>query len=235
MTEGAFRALVGVDLRRMRSHLLRGVVVTSAAMVLSVVAGYGGLEDVAVVLTGMSAYYLMWPPVAATLDRQEGGLEFISSVPVPVRTVALARMTGIAVSLLPVGLYLVVSFGIGLAPAIGIEPGPGPLALVFLISWTSAFGLATLGSGAILRWGPEGLNSWPAGFLFLSFGALVLFSDRYVGELGAFLTALFERTGPALGVAAILAVSAVVTAGLGYRLMIVGLQRFRPEPARLKA
>lgn len=219
----------------MRSHLLRGLVVTSAAMALSVAAGYGQLEDVAVVLTGMSAYYLMWPLLAATLDRQEGGLEFLCSVPVSPGTVALARLTGIAVSLVPVGLYLAVSFGIALAPAIGIDTGPGPVALVFLIGWASAFGLAALGSGAIIRWGPEGLNSWPAGFLFLSFGALVLFSDRYVDELGAFLTALLDRTGPALGLAAILAAIAVLAVGLGYRLMVVGVERFRPEPARLKA
>ena len=231
----SFRALVGVDLRRMRGHVMRGILITAAFMGLSIVAGHGDMEDVAVVLAGTSFYFFLWPAVAAAMDRHEGGMEFLASVPVSPRLVAWARATGIAIALLPCALYLTVAFAIALGPALGIVPTLGATAVVFAMSWLFTTGLSTLSSGVFMRWGVDILNRGPALLAILGLGVLVLLADRNVEAIRRALATLFIRTGWAWGLTGTLAVVSVLSLGLGHWLMTTGLARFRPERGRLKA
>lgn len=215
--------------------MLRGGLVTLAFMGLSLAAGHGGRADVAVVLAGSSVFYFLWPAMAAWVDRQEGGLEFLLSVPVSPQLVAWARLTGIAIALLPCAVYLTVAFVIAVGPELGVQPAPESTLAVFLLSWLFTTGLSAFLSGVFIRWGFDVLNRWPALLAILAVGALGLVFDRHVEAIHVFLTGLVARAGWVSSLVVLVILVSVLSLGLGHSLMATGLARFTPDRGRLKA
>ena len=234
MADRAFRALVRVELQRLRGHVARGAGFTLAALALFALLGRGDRETFASVLLGTSVYYVLWPPLSAIVDRLEGGLELLSGLPIRPDVVARARLTGIAAAVLPIGLQVVVAFGLFVGPTLGVDPSPGTLAGVFACSWAAAVGLGGIGAGAILLWGVDAAGRWPVLVTGLTLLLVVVLGERYGAALGAATSALVARGGTLWALGALGAMGALAGVGLAYGLIRRGVAEFRPERGRLR-
>lgn len=233
MAEGAFGALLRVDLRRGVGPILRGVALTLAALFVVTLLGHGDRENVGIVLFGLTSYYLLWPPTTAVQDRLGGGLEFLSGLPVDSRVLARARLTAIAVLLLPIPLQLTLTWWVWVAPALGVAPDLPRTAAVFLLTWGCAVGVSGVAAGVLIRWGMDALGRWPSIALALVWIFVIFGGQRFEPAVGAVLGAVVERTGLAVGAGGAAALVVVLALTGSYRLLSKGFEEFQPDPARV--
>lgn len=232
MADGPFRTLVAVGVRRMRPHVLRGVGFTLAAVLLFALAGKGDAENLGVLLLGLVTYYLLWPPLMALVDRLEGGLELLASLPVAPDTLAGARLTANALALAPVPVHFVAASVLLGGSALGLQPSLPFLSAVAILSWALSVGVTGLGAGVMIRWGPEAIGRGPGLFFALAAILVVLFGERYEAEITAVMSELIARTGVAWTLGVLVALTSLLTIAISYRLISTGLERFQPDRER---
>ena len=234
MGDPAFAALVRLDLRRLPGHLLRASVFTGAALLLAVVADRDDAETVSALFLGTSAYYLLWPPIVAMRDRMEGGLELLAGLPVSPGTVAKARLTGVAVAMLPVAAHLTTGILIA-SPILDLGLGWRSGVAIFGLTWGLATGAAGLGAGSILRWGVEAIGRWPTVVVSVAMLGVVFFGDRYEAAIVAAIRRILDRTGVVWASASATVIVATVALTFAHRLIAVGVERFQPERERARS
>jgi hypothetical protein len=216
----------------MLGHVLRGVGFTLAAVLLFTLAGRGDAEDLGVLFVGLVTYYLLWPPLMALVDRNEGGLELLASLPVAPSTLAGARLTANALALAPVPVHAVLAAVLLVGPALGLEPSLPLLSAVAILSWALSVGITGLGAGVMIRWGPEAVGRGPGLVFALAIMLVVLFGERYEAAIASAVSELVTRTGVAWTVGVLATLASVLSIGLSYRLISTGLERFQPDRER---
>jgi hypothetical protein len=195
--------------------------------------GHGDRENVGIVLFGLTSYYLLWPLTTAVQDRLGGGLEFLSGLPVEPSILARARLTGIALLLLPIPVQLTLTWWIWIGPALGVTPHLLRTAAVFLLTWGLAVGVSGIAAGVLVRWGMDALGRWPSIALALVWILVIFGGQRFEPAVGATLNALVERTGLAVAVGGAVALVVALGLTLSHRFLSKGFEQFQPDPARV--
>lgn len=232
MLEPAVGTLMRLEARRAWVHLRKtasGLVVVAVGMFFLMGRGRDGV-GMALALLGF--IFGLKPAWQSLLDKLDGSLEFLTSLPVDPWRLATAQLLACAAwaatAALPwtlgLDLFLEATVGTGLAPVQGI--------LAFLGLLLATAGASALLSGALVRFAMETLTWLPVAALLGLVGLGQLVDAVWPGSEGAVVAWLASPGGPTR-LALVLMAQGSVGLLLGAFLLRTGYLRFRPSGAPL--
>lgn len=228
----ALRTLVSLEARRAWVHLRKtasGLVVVAVGMFFLMGRGRDGV-GMALALLGF--IFGLKPAWQSLLDKLDGSLEFLTSLPVDPWRLATAQLLACtawgATAALPwtlgLDLFLEATVGTGLAPVQGM--------VAFLGLWLATAGVSALLSGALVRFAMETLTWLPVAALLGLVGLGHLVDVVWPGSEQAVVNWLASSGAPTRLALALTALGSAALF-LGGLLLRSGYRRFRPSGAPL--
>lgn len=230
MNPHALRALVALELRRVGASAARIVAAVAALVGVLVLAGWMTPARVAIPVGMVGFSLLAAGPSGVMRDKLDGGLEFLTFLPVPAGTLAAARLAYVTLASVPGGAGLALAlWGFG-EDEFAAAPG-APWSLVVGIWIVSLLG-ALLATGCALRFGVRRMGQVFVGVLFgwLALGGIL---ETIAPEPWLVTRWLLERPGSAVALWALGLATLVCTPWLSYRLARTGIERFTPGRDRI--
>jgi hypothetical protein len=232
MLEPALGALLRLEARRAWVHLRKtasGLVVVAVGMFFLMGRGRDGV-GMAMALVGF--IFGLTPAWRSLLDKLDGSLEFLTSLPVQPSRLATAQVLACAAwattAALPwtlgLDLFLEATVGKGLAPVQGV--------LSFLGICVATAGISSLLSGALVRFAMETLTWLPVAALLGLVGLGHLVEAVWPGSEQA-VVAWLAAPGAPTRLALVLTALGCAALFLGGVLLRSGYRRFRPSGAPL--
>lgn len=234
MRDVRFVALVGLEARRTWALVRRGLLSMVVLLVLFVLLFGRGKQGFAMALGFLGCTYGFAPAMSAFTDKLDGGLDFLTSLPVPPAVLASARLAACSASGFLAAAFWTVSAALVAPDALGVAVTPLWLAGVFLGLGLGAALLSGLMAGVVVRFRLEDLSWFPVAFLVGLMAAATALERFWPGGEAALTAALLAPRFPALLLA--LLVGSEILALLGsFHLLRSGLERHRPGRPQLRA
>ena len=229
MIEQPFRALVGVEFRRLRKFLVGVGVMSAVAVVAVLVLGFGG-PGLRLVLSILGVSVAIQVPLEVAKDKMTGGLELLTTLPLSTSTLAAARLTATILFSALGALFLAVAFGVTW-PAIAADASVVRTVLVsFPVIWVILSACCSAALGLALRYKTRTVMTYGVFAVFATYFAVIYLYDRLFGSPMRAIQAIMASDNTLLIVtAAALVASALVLAG-SFLLARQGLERYEPEP-----
>ncbi|MCG6958171.1 MAG: hypothetical protein LJF04_19450 [Gemmatimonadetes bacterium] len=225
---GVVRALLRLELKRTLPPVLRAVGLAAVAGVALTAFGAVTPSRLLLLMTFVAVSGIGTVFQNVIRDKLDGGLEFLLSLPVDRRLLAVSRTAACAALALPAGAALTAAGWLALRAAGASPPGVAITSVAFVLSVLGVASVAVLMMGISLRLkAAHFANLVAAGFL-AGLGVVWLVSHVVRPSREALLRLAATPWFPGLSVltAGALLVSA---AWLGYGLARTGLERFRPD------
>jgi ABC-type Na+ efflux pump permease subunit len=225
---GMVQALLRLELRRTLPPVLRAVGLAAVAAAALTVFGGVTPSRLALLMTFVAISGIGAAFQNVIRDKLDGGLEFLLSLPVDRRVLALSRTAACAALGLPAGAALTATGRLALRTAGVSPPGVSITAGAFVLSTLAVAAVAVLMMGISLRLkAAHFANMVAVGFL-AGLGVVWLVSHVVRPSRGGLLRLAAAPWLPGL---LVLTVSVLLGAAtwLGYRLARTGLERFRPD------
>jgi hypothetical protein len=211
----------------MRSPMLRGSGFLAAAALVLVGMDMAEPGILAFLCATVGVSFLFGIAVNVVRDRLEGGLEFLTSLPVTSRVAARARLAACSVVAVPSAVLLTVAWML-VAPA---APEGFPTAVwvvsCFLGTWLSGTGSSALLLGVLLRFSQEMMGRIPVVVVvtvFVGAGAL----ERAFPGLESHMARLASEPWFPAALSVAVLPGSVAALAVAYRLLEGGIRRFRP-------
>lgn len=229
MTDQAFRALVGVEFRRSRKFLVGIGIMFSVAAVAVPVLGFG-LEGWRAVLSVLGISVALQVPLEVAKDKMTGGLELLTTLPLRASTLALARLTAIALFSALSALPFAVAAGLTW-PGIVEDAGTvRTIAVAFPMFWITLSACCSAALAIVLRFKARTVMTYGFFAVLAAFFAGSYLYDRLFGSPLRAIQAIMASDHTLLIVtAAALGASTLVLTG-SFLLARKGLERYEPEP-----
>jgi len=232
VAEGPLGALVLLELRRAAPVVVQTSRMGAGALVVLLLFGWQTPGRIAFVLGVMGLAGLWSVPMNVMRDKLEGGLEFLTALPVEPRVLAAARLLAVVIFALPAGaggaaaVYLTYGAGLATIPALRLA-----LWTFALVSAGAALAVG-VGVGIALRIEARSF----ANLVVLGFLAVVA-AGRLLARLAPHVepiaqTALADPWLPA-ALCALLACLGAFFGWLAFYLARTGLERFGPRRDRI--
>lgn len=171
--------------------------------------------------------FLFGIAVNGVRDRLEGGLEFLTSLPVTSRVAAWARLVACGVVAVPSAVLLSAALILVAPTAPAGMPGAVWVASCFMGTWLSATGSSALLLGALLRFSQEMMGRIPVVVvltIFVGAGAL----ERAFPGLETHMAGLARELWFPAALSVAVWLGSVAALAVAYRLLEGGIRRFRP-------
>lgn len=232
MHDRATSTLLRLELRRGREQIRKGWYVVIGMVGVMVLLFGGGSEGWSMGLGVLGFTYGLVPAMRALMDKLDGSLEFLTSLPVAPRQMA-------ATALISCGGYAVLAAvpwtaAVALfAPAyIGVSVGPFSYLGFFLVLWLGVTTVSALLTGTLIRFAAETLNWLPVAVMVVVIGGLAAVGRIWPEADKVVLGWLLAPDSPARLFVLLLTLEAV-TLVVAFRLLRSGFHRFRPSSVTL--
>lgn len=232
MTDGAGRALVALELRRVTGPVLRMYGFTAVAMGFLVAVGWStpGRLSFLLALAGFSTVSQI--PMNALRDRVEGGLEFLTGLPVAPETLAAARIGACALAAAPGAALILAATGVLLGNAGALPRGLGWVPAAGLLAWSGVTAGASFITALVLRLQVSRMGYVPLA-LVLALAALDPVVSRMLPHPWETLRALAARPWLPQAAWAVCFLGCGVAVLVSLRLAGAAMRAFRPGRDRM--
>jgi hypothetical protein len=226
MRDPRFLALVGLEAHRTWALVRRGFLSMVVLLVLFVLLFGRGREGFAMALAFLGCTYGFAPAMAALTDKLDGGLDFLTSLPVPAAVLASARLAACSASGFLAAVFWTASAALVAADQLGRSPTPLWLLGVFLGLGLGAALLSGLAAGVVVRFRLEDLSWLPVALLVGLMAVGTALERLWPGGEAALAAALLTPRSPALLLAILIGGELLALRG-SFHLLRSGLERHR--------
>lgn len=228
MTRQAFRALVGVEVRRSRKFLVGIGIMFAVAAVAVPVLGFG-LEGWRTVLSVLGIALALQVPLEVTKDKMTGGLELLTTLPLRASALAAARLTATALFSALSALLFAVAAGLTWPGIVGDAGTVRTIAVAFPVFWITVTTACSAALALVVRFKARTVMTYGVFAVLAVFFAVSYLYDRLFGSPLLAIQAIMASDHTLLIAAAVaLVASALVLTG-SFLLARQGLERYEPE------
>lgn len=232
MHDQAIATLLGLELRRGLQQIRRGWYIVVGMVGLMALLFGGGPEGWSMGLGVLGFTYGLVPAMRALMDKLDGSLEFLTSLPVEPRQLAVAALISCGGYAVLAAVPWTAALALFAPAYLGVSVGPLSLIGVLLLLWLGVTTVSGIVTGTLIRFAVETLNWLPTAVLVGVMGGLVAAERIWPEGDKVILGWLLAADSPARLFVLLLSLEAV---GLvtGFALLRSGFHRFRPGSVTL--
>ena len=225
--DASVQALLRVELLRARLFLGRGLPAVAALFGLALLISGAGRAKWGMAMGIFGVSLCMTPPIRALAEKIDGTLDFLTSLPVSPRELALAQLVSCAGHTAFGALLWIGAIALAAPPYLDAPGGPQWYASAYVSMWLAATLLSSVAAGALTRFRTETM-AWLPLALVGAVAAAVALAERIWPEGDqTIIRWLVQNPNPPLLVA--LGVMATALALWGaFHLLRAGYAAFRP-------